>query len=202
MVLVGLTGGIGSGKSTVSAMLVERGALLIDADAIVRDLQEPGQPVFERMVERFGPQIVGADGRLDRQAVADLVFNDEQALEDLNAITHPEVGREMARRMAEAAETDRVVVLDVPLMVEGGRYGVDLLLVVDVDPDTAVRRLVEQRGMREDDVRARIARQASREERRARADIVLENSGSREDLERQVDEAWQKIEDLRRAEAG
>jgi len=197
MVLVGLTGGIGSGKSTVSRLLEQRGAVIIDADAIVRELQEPGQPVFEQMVERFGARVVAPDGGLDRQAVADVVFHDEQALKDLNAITHPEVGKEIARRLSEEAATDHVVVLDIPLMVEGGRYGVELLLVVDVEEEIAIQRLVAQRGMGEEDIRARIGRQATREQRREKADIVIDNSGSLQDLERRVDEAWRRIEELR-----
>jgi dephospho-CoA kinase len=193
MVLVGLTGGIGSGKSTVSALLAERGAVVVDADAIVRDVQAPGTPVLAAIVERFGPDVLGPDGALDRQALADVVFTDDTALKDLNAIVHPAVGAEIARRLEEAAGTDAVVVLDVPLLVESGRDDMAALIVVDVDPDVAVARVVEQRGMREDDVRARIARQASREDRLARATIVIDNGGTREDLEAQVAEAWQTI---------
>lgn len=198
MLVIGLTGGIGSGKSTVSAMLAERGAVVIDADAIVRELQQPGTPVFAAMVERFGREIVAPDGTLDRAAVADRVFGDPEALADLNAIVHPAVGAEIARRLEELAPTDAVVVLDVPLLVESKNpYPVAGLLVVDVDPEVAVRRLVEHRGMREADVRARMARQASREERLARADHVIDNSGTLDDLARQVDEAWAWIEGLR-----
>lgn len=193
MVLVGLTGGIGSGKSTVSGLLAERGAVVIDADAIVREVQAPGTPVLAAIVERFGPAVLGPDGALDRQALADRVFTDDEALAALNAIVHPAVGAEIARRLEEAAGTDAVVVLDVPLLVESGRDDMAALLVVDVDPDVAVARVVEQRGMREDDVRARIARQASREERRARATHVIDNSGSRADLEARVDEVWQDL---------
>jgi dephospho-CoA kinase len=190
VVVVGLTGGIGSGKSTVSAMLAERGAVVVDADAIVRDLQRPGTPVFEAMVARFGPGIVAPDGTLDRPAVAAVVFDDPAALADLNAIVHPAVGAEIARRLAEEAGTDHVVVLDVPLLVESGRGELDGVVVVDVDPEVALRRLVEQRGMPEADARARMARQASREERRSRADLVVDNSGTVDDLRRQVDEVW------------
>lgn len=196
MFVVGLTGGIGSGKSTVSGLLAAKGAVVVDADAITRELQQPGTPVFAAMVERFGPGIVGPDGALDRAAVADIVFNDPQALQDLNAIVHPAVGAEIMRRMAELTGTDQVVVLDVPLLVEARadrRYPMDLVLVVDVDPELAVRRLVEQRGMREGDARARLARQASREERLAQADLVIPNDGSLDDLRTQVDDVWLRI---------
>lgn len=198
MLVIGLTGGIGSGKSTVSALLAAKGAVVVDADVIVREVQQPGTPVFAAMVERFGPGIVAADGTLDRAAVADLVFGDGEALADLNAIVHPAVGAEIARRMEALAPTDEVVVLDVPLLVESkNAYPVAGLLVVDVDPEVAVRRLVEHRGMREDDVRARMARQAGRAERLARADRVVDNSGTLDDLAAQVDAAWKWIEGLR-----
>ena len=193
---IGLTGGIGSGKSTVSALLAARGAVVIDADAITRELQQPGTPVFDAMVERFGPGIVAADGTLDRQAVADLVFNDPEALADLNGIVHPAVGAETTRRIVEQAETDDLVVLDIPLLVESSTRTVAGIVVVDVDPEVAVRRLVEHRGMREDDVRARMARQATREERLARADIVLDNSGTVDELAAQIDARWAEIEAL------
>ena len=190
MLLVGLTGGIGSGKSTVSARLAAHGAVVIDADAIVREVQAPGQPVFEAMVDRFGPGIVTAAGSLDRQAVADIVFTDADALADLNALVHPAVSAEIAHRLAAEAETDHVVVLDVPLLVESGRSDLAGMIVVDVDPEIAVARLVAHRGFREDDARARMARQVSREERVSRADVVIDNSGSLEDLDDQIDRAW------------
>jgi dephospho-CoA kinase len=199
VLVIGLTGGIGSGKSTVSALLAAKGAVVVDADAIVRDVQRPGTPVFAAMVERFGPGIVAADGTLDREAVADRVFGDPDALAALNAIVHPAVGAEIARRMQELATTDAVVVLDVPLMVESrNAYPVAGLLVVDVDPEVALRRVVEQRGMREEDVRARMARQASREQRLARADRVIDNSGTLDDLRAQVDDAWAWVAGLPR----
>jgi dephospho-CoA kinase len=156
--------------------------------------------VFAAMVERFGPGIVAADGSLDRAAVADRVFNDGQALADLNAIVHPAVGKEIADRMTALAETDEIVVLDVPLLVESkNAYPVAGLLVVDVDPEVAVRRLVEHRGMREEDIRARMTRQASREERLARADRVIDNSGTPDDLAAAVADAWEWIQTLRAA---
>jgi dephospho-CoA kinase len=194
---IGLTGGIGSGKSTVSALLTAKGAVVIDADAITKELQQPGTEVFAKMVERFGPGIVAADGTLDRPAVAEIVFNDPEALQDLNAIVHPAVGAETTRRILEQADTDNLVVLDIPLLVENaGKREVAGIVVVDVDPEVALRRLVEHRGMAEEDARARMARQATREERLARADLVIDNSGTPEDLARLVDELWPQIEAL------
>jgi len=195
VLVLGLTGGIGSGKSTVSARLEAKGAVVIDADRIVRELQQPGEPVFDAMVDAFGPGIVADDGTLDRQAVADIVFNDADKLQQLNGIVHPAVGARIVERLAELAGTDSVVVLDVPLLVEGkGRYETAGTIVVDVDPELAIQRLVQHRGMDGADARARIARQASRDERLAVADVVLDNSGPVEDLERQVDELWARIE--------
>lgn len=188
---------MGSGKSSVSSRLAARGAVVVDADAITRDLQRPGQPVLEEMVDRFGPGILADDGTLDRQAVADIVFTDAGALADLNAIVHPAVGAEIARRLEVELSADNVVVLDVPLLVESGRTDMVATIVVDVDPDLAVSRLVEHRGVREDDARARMALQATRQERLARADHVIDNSGTPEDLDDQVEKAWQWIETLR-----
>ncbi|MGQ0430958.1 MAG: dephospho-CoA kinase [Microthrixaceae bacterium] len=193
MLLIGLTGGIGSGKSTVSARLAERGAVVIDADEITRDLQRPGTQVFNDMVARFGAAILQADGTLDRQAVADIVFGDPQALADLGRIVHPAVGAEIGRRLESAAATDDLVILDVPLLVESGRDDMVALVVVDVDPEIAVQRLVEQRGMREDDARARMARQASRADRLAKADIVIDNSGSLDELDAAIAEVWPRL---------
>ena len=154
MIVVGLTGGIGSGKSTVSTLLAERGAVVIDADAITKGLQRPGEPVFEAIVKRFGPGVVASDGSLDRPALAAIVFSDPAALKDLNAIVHPAVGVEILRQLDAERSGDRVVVLDIPLLVESGRYQVAAVVVVDVDPEIAVRRLVSQRGMTETDARA------------------------------------------------
>ena len=197
MVLIGLTGGIGSGKSTVSALLAQRGAVVIDADAITRELQQPGTAVFVAMMDRFGPGIVAADGTLDRQAVADIVFTDADALEDLGAIVHPAVGAEIARRLEAEQGTDHLVVLDVPLLVESGRDDMAALVVVDVDPDVAVARLVERRAMRADDARARMANQVSRADRLAKADLVIDNSGTLEELEAQVAALWPQLTALR-----
>lgn len=199
VLVLGLTGGIGSGKSTVSALLEARGAVIVDADRIVRELQQPGQPVFVAMVEAFGGDIVAADGSLDRQAVADLVFGDDEKLATLNQIVHPAVGARILERLGELADTDHVVILDVPLLVEKGGYETAGTIVVDVDPELAVRRLVEQRGFSEADARARMARQASREERLAKADVVIDNTGPVEALQSQVDDLWARI---RRGELG
>lgn len=190
MILVGLTGGIGSGKSVVSSLLAKHGAVIIDADSIVRQLQEPGQEVLRLMVARFGSEILSETGHLDRALLASRVFGNSQALADLNAIVHPAVGREMMRRIEERRSGSDVVVLDVPLLVENPRTGLCGVLVVDLDPEIAVTRLVAQRGLTEADARARIASQAPRSARRAMADWIIDNSGSRRDLARQVTEAW------------
>jgi len=202
MLEIGLTGGIGSGKSTVAAFLVERGAVLLDADAIVRELQKPGTPVFVAMVERWGDDIVAADGSLDRQAVADRVFGDADELAALNGIVHPAVADEMSRRREALAGTDATVVLDIPLLVESGHEGLSGIIVVDVDPEVAVGRLVTHRGFTENDARGRIARQTSREDRLARADVVIDNSGSVADLSAEVVRAWAWIEGLERPVPG
>ncbi|MDZ7677794.1 MAG: dephospho-CoA kinase [Acidimicrobiales bacterium] len=200
MIVVGLTGGIGSGKSSVAARLAERGAVVIDADAIVRELQEPGLPVFEAMVEHFGTEVVGSDGRLDRQAVADRVFNDPDALKELNAITHPPVQEEMARRMADAASSGEIVVMDIPLLTER-REGMGQVIVVDTPVDVAVERLVTQRGLSEADARARIANQIPRDERLALADFVIDNGGDLDQLDREVDRCWDWLRSLQEADA-
>ncbi len=176
-------------------MLEERGAAVVDADRIVRELQQPGEPVFLAMVEEFGDGIVALDGTLDRQAVADIVFADADALAALNKIVHPAVGVAMAERLAALAETDQTVILDIPLLVESGRDDLAAIIVVDVDPEIAVGRLVEFRGLSEQDARARMARQVSREERLAKADVVIDNSGDLDHLRSQVDALWTRIQD-------
>lgn len=202
MLELGLTGGIGSGKSTVGRLLVDRGAVLIDADRIVRELQEPGTTVVAAMAERFGAAILHADGSLDRQAVANIVFHDEQALQDLNGIVHPAVRDEMTRRREVLAETDATVVLDIPLLVESRYKGLAGTIVVDVAVEVAIERLVRHRGLDEDDARARMAHQVSRAERLAIADFVIDNGGSLDELEAEVDRCWAWIAGLERPEPG
>jgi len=196
VILVGLTGGIGAGKSTVSAMLAERGAIIVDADQIARDLQSPGSPVLDSMAERFGEHIIRDDGSLDRAAVAAIVFNDDAALKDLNGIVHPAMQSEIQRQIDEHRSTDRVVVLDFPLLGENPRKGLAATIVVDIPVDVAVRRLVDQRGMDEADARARINSQISRDERLATATHVVDNGGDRDSLTAQVDELWQQLLEL------
>lgn len=190
MILIGLTGGIGSGKSTVSSLLAARGAIIIDADAIVRELQAPGQPLLQVLADRFGSSIIDTTGALDRAALAGIAFADPEALKDLNKIVHPAVAAEMDKRLNEQRATNNVVVLDIPLLTENPRKGLCGVVVVDIDPELAVRRLVDFRSMSEDDARARIAKQASRDDRLAIADKVIDNSGDLDSLGAQVDEVW------------
>ena len=190
MILVGLTGGIGSGKSTISSLLEGKGAIIIDADAIVREVQLPGSPVLTELAEKFGSHVLAPDGSLDRQAVANIVFTDPDALKALNAIVHPAVGKEMNRRMIEQRTTDHVVVLDIPLLTENPREGLQGKIVVDVPVEVQVERLVKFRGFDEADARARISRQATREQRLATADFVVDNSGDLADLQPQIDKLW------------
>jgi dephospho-CoA kinase len=191
MLRVGLSGGIGSGKSTVARALARRGALVVDADAIAREVVEPWQPGLAAIVERFGPEILDADGRLDRPRLAALVFDDVAARADLNAIVHPLVAAETARRLA-AAPPDAVVVLDVPLLVEAARSGYDVVVIVEAPAAVRLERLVG-RGMAEADARRRMAAQASDAERRKVADVVLDNSGSEEHLEAQIESLWDQL---------
>jgi dephospho-CoA kinase len=193
VILVGLTGGIGAGKSTVSAMLAERGAAIVDADQIARDLQSPGSPVLDRMAERFGEGIITDDGSLDRAAVAKIVFNDEAALKDLNGIVHPAMQAEIQRQIDAHRDTDRVVVLDFPLLGENPRAGLAATIVVDIPVEVAVHRLVDQRGMDEADARARISSQISREQRLSTATHVIDNGGDRASLTAQVDDLWEQL---------
>ncbi|MPQ99207.1 dephospho-CoA kinase [Modestobacter sp. I12A-02628] len=191
MLRIGLTGGIGSGKSTVAAMLVARGAVLVDADRIARAVLEPGTSGLAAVVEEFGEAVLAADGSLDRAALASVVFADPAARARLDALVHPLV-RERAAEAIAAAPADAVVVQDVPLLVETGQSAAhDLVLVVQADLATRLARLAD-RGTTEADARARIAAQASDEERAAVADVVLDNSGTRADLEAAVEAFWRE----------
>jgi dephospho-CoA kinase len=193
MLVVGLTGGIGSGKSTVSMLLAERGAPVLDTDAVARQVVAPGGPAHDALVTRFGPDLA-----TDRRALAAVVFSQPAALADLNAIVHPAVREEVRRRLHSLRQSGtEVVILAVPLLVEtGGAYDVAGVVVVDCPEEVAVRRLVEHRGMDEADVRRRMAAQASREERTAAADVIIHNDGSLDDLKSQVDETWTWIQSL------
>lgn len=184
---VGLTGGIASGKSSVSAILAELGAVVIDADALAREVVAKGTPGLDAVVAEFGEGLLTPEGELDRPAMAALVFNDEAARRRLEAIVHPLVFERVVELEA-AAGPDDLVVHDIPLLTESGRASTfDAVVVVDVPVETAVRRVVEQRGGTEEDARARIAAQATREERRGVATHVIENTGSREDLRAAVE---------------
>jgi len=179
-------------------MLRERGAVVIDADAVAHQVVEPGADAYQAVVDRFGPEIVAPGGGIDRARLAAVVFADPAALADLNAIVHPAVREVMAERAEAEASTDHVVVLEIPLLVESGagRPGMAGVMVVDCPVAVAVGRVTEQRGMDEGAVRARIAAQATREERLAAADVVIDNSGTRDHLKDEVDRAWRWIENL------
>ena len=189
MLRIGLTGGIGSGKSTVSALLAERGAVVVDADRIAREVLEPGTLGLAAVAEAFGEGILAPDGSLDRPALAAVVFADPEARARLDGIVHPLV-RARATELAGAAPEGSVVVHDVPLLVETGQAkAYDLVLVVQADAATRIERLV-RRGLSEDDARARIAVQATDAQRRAVADVVLDNSGTVEQLAEQIERFW------------
>ena len=211
MIELALTGGIGAGKSTVGHGLVVRGAHLVDADAIVRELQQPGRSVFEAVLESFGEKVLTSGGELDRAALAKIVFADPEQLKRLNSIVHPAVRLEMSARRSAladvlASEEDAVVILDIPLLAETasgsrkteGLPGIAGVIVVEASPATVVRRLRERRGMSEDDARARMAAQAGSEDRLALADFVVSNDGTLDDLEREIDRCWRWIQSLPR----
>ncbi|MEU3276302.1 dephospho-CoA kinase [Streptomyces antibioticus] len=190
MLKVGLTGGIGAGKSEVSRLLVACGAVLIDADRIAREVVAPGTPGLAAVVEAFGAEVLAEDGSLDRPRLGSIVFADPEKLALLNGIVHPLVGAR-SRELEDAAPGDAVVVHDVPLLTENGLAGLyDVVIVVDADPRTQLDRLVRLRGMTEDDARARMAAQATREERRKIADIVIDNDVPLPGLQARVREVW------------
>ncbi len=190
MLKLGLTGGIGAGKSEVSRILTSYGAVLIDSDRIAREVVEPGTPGLAAVVTEFGPEVLTADGRLDRPRLGGIVFNDPERLSALNAIIHPLV-RDRSAELQAAAAPDAVVVHDVPLLAENRLAPLyDLVMVVDATPETQLDRLVRLRGMTEDEARARMAAQATRADRLAVADIVIDNNGPIETLEPQVRKVW------------
>lgn len=193
MLLVGLTGGIGSGKSTVAGLLAERGAVILDADAFAKEAVAAGTDGLRRVAERFGPDIVGSDGELDRAKLADIVFADADARADLEAIVHPFVRARIADGITENVATERIVVLVNPLLIEMGTHrDCDVVVSIAVPPETQVERSVA-RGMDADDVRARIAAQLSPTERAPHSDVVLDNEGSPDELHRQVDRLWKDL---------
>jgi dephospho-CoA kinase len=198
MLMVGLTGGIGAGKSTVAALLTSRGAVTIDADEIAREVVEPGTPTLAKLVERFGPEILRPDGSLDRPALAAVAFVDDETRKELEAITHPAIGAEFLRRVAEAPP-DAVVVHDVPLLVESKRgFEYAAVIVVEAPLETRLDRL-EARGVPRDDARRRIGLQATDEDRRKVATWVVDNTGDLAHLEEQIADIWTELE--RRAPA-
>ena len=191
---VGLTGGIGAGKSTVARLLAGHGAIVLDADLAARAVVEPGTEGLAEVLRAFGPEVLRADGSLDRAALAAVVFADEERRTRLNAIVHPRVRAWMAERAAAAPEGS-VVVQDIPLLVEGGLAPLfDFVIVVDAGDDTRITRLVRDRGMAEQEARARIAAQAPRAQRNAAADRLIDNGGGPEDLEKAVAELWRDLE--------
>ncbi|MGN6723604.1 MAG: dephospho-CoA kinase [Marmoricola sp.] len=193
MVRVGLTGGIAMGKSTVSEFLRSHGAVVIDADAIAREVVEPGTPGFAQVVEEFGEEILNQDGAIDRPKLASIVFSDEAARKRLEGIVHPLVFLRIVE-LEEQAPKDAVVVHDLPLLAEGGRTdGFDAVVVVDAPVEEQIERMVRDRGWTEDEARARIAAQASREARRAIATHLIENTGTREDLAARVGEVFDDL---------
>ncbi|NNN37714.1 dephospho-CoA kinase [Streptomyces sp. S3(2020)] len=199
MLKVGLTGGIGAGKSEVSRLLVEFGAVLIDADRIAREVVAPGTPGLAAVVEAFGRDVLAADGALDRPKLGSIVFADPEKLAVLNSIVHPLVGAR-SRELESAAAADAVVIHDVPLLAENALAPLyDLVIVVDASPETQLDRLVRLRGMTEEDARARMAAQATREKRLEIADLVIDNDVPLDDLRRRVTDVWADL--VRRARA-
>ena len=199
MLTVGLTGGIGAGKSTVGDLLVAKGAILVDADRIAREVVAPGGPAYQPMIDRFGTGILGGDGNIDRPAVAAIVFDDPEALADLNAITHPAIGVAMMQRKDEFAATDDIVILDIPLLKEVHRQMLSLaaVVVVDTPMETALDRLITIRGMSKEDAEARIASQIDRQTRLQGADLVVDNSGDEQHLAEEVARIWDALVVLR-----
>jgi dephospho-CoA kinase len=201
MLRVGVTGGIGAGKSTVASLLGARGAVVLDADAFARDAVAPGTPGLASVVQRFGAGVLDADGSLDRRRLGEIVFADDAARRDLEAIVHPDVARRMAEGIRRHEAGDRIVVIDSPLLLESGRRDVvDVLVVVVAPEDARVERVVRAQGISPAEVRARMATQMPAEQAATEADAVVPNDGSREQLEHAVDVLWSELRS--RADAG
>ena len=193
MKVLGLTGGIGSGKSMVASMFAQLGADVIDADQLAREVVQPGQPALEEIAAAFGRDILLPDGRLDRGMLARIIFADPVARARLNAITHPRIQERMATEMALRGSRPGVLIVDIPLLFENDRTSsVESVIVVWVDPKTQLRRLIERDGLTADEARQRIAAQMPLDEKRARADLVVDNSGSRENTRRQVEAIYRQ----------
>lgn len=195
---IGLTGGIGSGKSTVAKLLAEHGYVVVDADKIAREIMEPGSPVLDEVAAAFGEDLIGENGALDRGELARRAFVDKQSTEKLNSITHPAIRAESERRFAAAeAAGEPAVVYDMPLLVELGMHrDMDLTVVVDVDAEERIRRLTGSRGLDEADARARIAQQIDTDTRNAAADVIIDNNGAEADLKPQVERLIKRIREF------
>jgi dephospho-CoA kinase len=194
VLLVGLTGGIGSGKSTVARLLEKRGAVVFDADLLAREAVAPGTPGHAAVIERFGADVLAPGGELDREALASIVFADPSARRDLEQIVHPEVRRLFAEGSEAYRDTDRVVVFSAPLLVESGMHtAFEILVVVSATVATQIERLMRQRGMSEASIRARIDAQAPLEDKAAVADFIVDNEGTLDELESQVERLWNDL---------
>jgi dephospho-CoA kinase len=193
LLLVGLTGGLGAGKTTVARMLGDRGAVVIDADELARRALEPGTRAYQQVCDLFGDEVVGPSGALDRSAIAERVFADQDLRRALESITHPEVFRLLAQEVETLRGTDSVVVFDVPLLIESGFHRVVDVVVVVTAPEALQMERVRTRGMTEESARARLQAQADPADREAAADLIIENAGTLEDLERRVDEVWAEL---------
>ncbi|MDP8957319.1 MAG: dephospho-CoA kinase [Actinomycetota bacterium] len=202
MFLVGLTGGLGAGKSTVARMLEHRGAVVIDADVLARQAVLPGTPGYTKVTELFGPEIIGRDGEIDRAALARRVFSDHKARVALESITHPEVFRLLSESLEDYRDTDRIVVFDAPLIVEAGfQQACDAIVVVTASEEAQIARVTEDRGMSEDAARARLRAQAPNEEKERIADFLIRNDGTTAELERAVDALWRELTEAARAKS-
>ena len=195
MLLVGLTGGIGSGKTTVAGLLAGRGAVVVDADELAREALEPGSRTFKHVSDLFGQEVLTTDGRIDRAALANVVFSDEEKRRALESITHPEVFRLLAEAVEKLRDTDSIVVFDAPLIIETGFHqAVDVLVVVTAPVEQRIERVRRDRGMTEAEAAVRIAAQAEPEARDAAADFLISNDGGLEELETRVDELWAELQ--------